>query len=72
MAAYAMMMMGMAPFGALVAGWTADRVGAPTTVTIGGVICVAAAAVFATRLPSIRGEARALIAAQEITASWSR
>ncbi len=66
MAAFAIMLMGMAPFGALVAGWTADRLGAPTTVAIGGVICVVAAAVFAARLPSIRGEARALIVAQEI------
>jgi MFS family permease len=66
MAAFAIMLMGMAPFGALVAGWTADRLGAPTTVAIGGVICVVAAAVFASRLPSIRGEARALIVAQEI------
>ena len=66
MGAYAIMLMGMTPFGALVAGWTADRLGASTTVAVGGVICAGAGAIFALRLPSIRSEAHALIVAQDI------
>ncbi len=65
MALYSMMFMGMAPFGALVAGWVAERYGAPITVALGGVVCIAGAAVFSLRLPAIRTEARELIVAQE-------
>ena len=36
MAVYSMMFMGMAPFGALFAGWLAERIGAPRTVALGG------------------------------------
>lgn len=64
MAVYSMMFMGMAPFGALFAGWMAERAGAPRTVAIGGLICVGAAIAFRLRLPAIRGEARQLIIAQ--------
>src|SRR5439155_14658756 len=65
MALYSMMFMGMAPFGALFAGWVAERHGAPMTVAIGGAICAAGAGVFSLRLPALRGEARELIVAQE-------
>ncbi|HWW82995.1 MAG TPA: MFS transporter, partial [Vicinamibacterales bacterium] len=64
MAVYSMMFMGMAPFGALWAGAVAERIGAPATVVIGGVVCLVAAAVFGLRLPALRGEARELIIAQ--------
>jgi len=64
MAVYSMMFMGMAPFGALFAGSMASRIGAPKTVAIGGLICMAAAGVFTVRLPVLRGEARRLIVAQ--------
>jgi MFS family permease len=66
MAVYSMMFMGMAPFGALFAGWQAERIGAPATVAIGGVICIAASAIFSFRLPALRPEARELILAQEV------
>jgi MFS family permease len=66
MALYSMMFMGMAPFGALFAGWLAERYGAPMTVAIGGVVCVASAGVFSLRLPALRNEARELIIAQEM------
>jgi MFS family permease len=66
MAVYSMMFMGMAPFGALSAGWIAERIGAPHTVAAGGTVCLAAAAVFSMRLPALRGEARELIVAQQI------
>jgi len=64
MAVYSMMFMGMAPFGALFAGSVAQRIGAPMTVAIGGVVCLAAALVFALRLPALRGPARQLVVAQ--------
>jgi nitrate/nitrite transporter NarK len=59
-----MMFMGMAPFGALLGGALADRLGAPTTVVMGAVACLGGAAIFGLRLPKIRGEARRLIIAQ--------
>jgi MFS family permease len=61
MAVYSMMFMGMAPFGALIAGALAGRIGAPHTVAAGGAIIFVAGAVFLWRLPSLRGEARTLI-----------
>jgi MFS family permease len=64
MALYSMMFMGMAPFGALGAGAAAHPLGAPLTVTIGGVICLAGASVYMLRLPAFRQEARQLIVAQ--------
>jgi MFS family permease len=66
MALYSMMFMGMAPFGSLFAGWLAERITAPATVALGGVVCIGAAGVFSARLPSLRGEARQLIVAQEL------
>ncbi len=66
MAVYSMMFMGMAPFGALFAGVVAQGFGAPLTVATGGVVCIAGAAIFASRLPMIRGEARQLIIAQAL------
>jgi MFS family permease len=64
MAIYSMMFMGMAPFGAFFGGALADRIGAPTTVAVGGVACVGAALIFGMRLPQIRVEARRLVLAQ--------
>ena len=65
MAVYSMMFMGMAPFGSLLAGVLAQRLGAPATVAIGGVVCIAGAAVFALHLPHLRREARQIIIALE-------
>jgi MFS family permease len=64
LAVYAMMFMGMAPFGALLAGAVASRVGAPLTVGLGGVACIAGSLVFARTWPGLRGEARQLVLAQ--------
>ena len=66
MAVYSMMFMGMAPAGSLLAGWAADRIGAPATVTIGGAVCVAAAVIFRWSLPRLRAEAQRLIVAQQM------
>jgi MFS family permease len=46
MAIYAMMFMGLQPFGALFAGAMAKRVGAPATIGAGGIACVTAAVIF--------------------------
>ena len=64
MAVYSMMFMGMAPFGALLGGALADRLGAPITVAMGAVACIGGAALFWLQLPKIRIEARRLIVAQ--------
>jgi MFS family permease len=66
MAVYSMMFMGMAPFGALLGGALADRLGAPITVSAGAVASIVGAIVFARQLPAFRGEARQLIIAQAV------
>lgn len=66
MSVYSMMFMGMAPFGALLGGAVADRLGAPITVIMGAVAALGGAAIFGIRLPKIRGEARRLIIAQQM------
>jgi MFS family permease len=68
MGVYSMMFIGMAPFGGLLAGIVADRVGAPATVAGGGVICLVAAGIFRTQLGGIRVHARRLIANQQAAA----
>ena len=65
MAVYSMMFMGMAPFGAFLGGALADRLGAPVTVAMGGVVAIGGAAIFGANLSKIRVEARRLIVAQE-------
>jgi MFS family permease len=66
MAVYSMMFMGMAPFGAFFAGVVANHLGAPQTLTLGGLTCLFGAAVFGVRLPGLRAEARELIVAQQM------
>jgi MFS family permease len=68
MAIYSMMFMGMAPFGALLAGTLADRIGAPATVAGGGVVCILGSLVFGARLPTLRPQARRIILAQQAAA----
>lgn len=64
MGVYSMVIIGMAPFGGLLAGFVADRFGAQQTVAIGGVVCLIAAGIFWTQLPGIRTHARQMVAAQ--------
>jgi MFS family permease len=64
MALYSMMFMGMAPFGALLGGALAERMGAPVTVAVGGVACLLGATWFGLELPTLRIEARRMIVAQ--------
>jgi MFS family permease len=64
MSVYSMMMMGMAPFGALLAGALSNHIGASLTVALGGFCSILGSIWFGSRLPMIRGEARRLIIAQ--------
>lgn len=52
---YSMSLMGMTPFGSLLAGALASRIGAPNAVTLGGAICMAAALFFLLKLPGLEG-----------------
>jgi len=54
MSFYTVAFVGMAPFGSLLAGAMAHTVGAPRTVMVSGVCCIAGAIWFATQLKSIR------------------
>ena len=65
MALYSMMFMGMAPFGALLAGALAHGISAPVTVALGGAVCIVGGIAFGVRLPALRAEARQLIVAQQ-------
>ena len=54
MSYYTMAFVGMAPFGSLLSGAMAHALGAPRTVIISGVACIAGALWFTTRLNAIR------------------
>lgn len=54
MAFYSMAFQGMAPFGSLMAGTLAARVGVPWTLALSGALCLTASAWFARQLPGIR------------------
>lgn len=64
MAVYSMIFMGMAPLGSLVAGYAAERAGAPVTVATGAAVCILGALVFATRLPHLRERVQILVTQQ--------
>jgi MFS family permease len=54
MAFYSMAFQGMAPFGSLIAGVLAARIGAPRTIVLSGLVCTGGAAWFAWKLPELR------------------
>jgi MFS family permease len=58
MSFYTMALMGMMPFGSLMAGALANSIGAPRTVMIGGALCTICAGWFATQLKEIRRQIR--------------
>ena len=68
MAVYSMMFMGMAPFGALLAGVLAEQLDVPGTIMFGGAACMMGSLVFGWRLPLLRQEAREIIVALEAQA----
>jgi MFS family permease len=58
MAFYTMAFMGTAPFGSLLAGGLANKIGAPNTLLAGGVACVLGSLLFAGKLPRLRAMVR--------------
>jgi MFS-type transporter involved in bile tolerance (Atg22 family) len=66
MSYYTMAFVGMAPFGSLLAGFLAHKLGAPRTVMITGSVVILGAIWFATRLPGIRREIRPIYQAMGI------
>ena len=66
MSLFSMMLVGMAPFGSLLAGWLADRIGAPLVVATGGAFCAVAGVIFARELPKLRAAARPILVARGI------
>jgi MFS family permease len=66
MSLFTMMLVGMAPFGSLLAGWLTDRFGAPIVVAGGGTGCALAALAFARQLPRLRAAAQPILLARGI------
>jgi MFS family permease len=58
MSFYMMAFLGTAPFGSLIAGSLSSRIGAASTLRIGGLCCIAGAVWFASALPAIRTAVR--------------
>ncbi|HEY3162474.1 MAG TPA: MFS transporter [Vicinamibacterales bacterium] len=58
MSFYTMAFFGTVPIGSLIGGVLADRYGAPNTVLVSGIACLAGSAWFATKLPAIRAVVR--------------
>lgn len=58
MSFYTMAFFGTVPIGSLIGGLVADRFGAPITVRLSGLVCLAGGAWFAYRLPAIRAVVR--------------
>jgi MFS family permease len=58
MAFYSMAVMGMTPFGSLLAGSLAAHIGAQRTILFGGALCMLAGLWFASKLPAIRAVVR--------------
>lgn len=54
MSLFTMSFLGMTPFGNLLGGALAERIGAPTTLIIDGIICIIASIFLAKQLPSLR------------------
>jgi MFS family permease len=58
MSYYTMAFVGMAPFGSLLAGALAHRIGAPLTVIVSGIACILGSLLFWSRLGAIRRDMR--------------
>jgi MFS family permease len=54
MSLYTMAFMGMVPFGSLLAGSLASKIGAPGTIMISGIACILGSVLFARKLPLLR------------------
>jgi MFS family permease len=61
MSFYSMAFMGMSPFGSLLAGVLAARIGAPKTLILGGIVCLLGAAWFWRFVASVRTSTAAVV-----------
>ena len=66
MSFYTMAVMGTVPFGSLLAGTLAHTIGAPQTVLIGGLCCLAGALLFERKLPLLRSLIRPIYVSKGI------
>jgi MFS family permease len=66
MSFFAMAFMGTAPFGSLLAGALAGRIGAPATLFLCGACCVLGSLAFSSRLPSLQEELAPIYVQKEI------
>ena len=66
MSFFAMAVMGAAPFGSLLAGTLAGRIGAPATLFLCGASCVLGSLAFSSRLPSLQEELAPIYVQKEI------
>lgn len=66
MSFYTVAVMGTMPFGSLLAGAVAARIGAPHTLLISGICCIAGALWFAKTLPSLRRDVRPIYVKKRI------
>ena len=67
MSIYTMAFLGIIPFGNLLGGALADRIGAPNTLIIAGSACILGSVVFAQQLPNLRRLVRPLYTKLGIT-----
>jgi len=58
MSLYTMAFFGMSPFGSLIAGALAGKIGVPDTLILSGIVCIVGSVVFARQLPRLRKQAR--------------
>ncbi len=56
MSLFTMSFIGMAPFGNLMAGGLANRIGAPSTIFLSGALCIIAALLFLSKVPMLQRE----------------
>jgi MFS family permease len=66
MSFYTMAFMGTVPFGNMLSGLLADRLGTRATVLLGGICCILAAGAFGLRVRAIRGQIRPIYVLKKI------
>jgi MFS family permease len=66
MSFYTMSFMGTAPFGSLLAGSLASKIGAPNTLLFGGICCIIGACLFSVKLPLMRKQTHPIYAKKGI------